>query len=512
MDIQTLLKESRAEELVGAFGIQTECGKQSFQKQIQHFSSQVPALQRRRNAILSLQKELHTYPERAEELDRLFGELKSVEKEIEVFYTPSTVEKNSFEQLTFSGYSWTKVFNTIPLVLYCLSMFKLYLVPALALLSPLLMLIGPYLLLLYVYELPITTEQYIEIMMQTMGLSNQMTPKVMLQVGLTLFSVVQSIVQPIQNAMHLQTIHKDLLEKGESVLKLEDIRRKIVSLLPEHNFHLPSLSEEGLDTYRAFTLGWDEPYRLKLILSILGDVEVLYRVAMHPKIQGVKFKTNKTVCLMIQNGIDPFMEAAVPFSVRFSKKTHCILTGPNRGGKSSVLRTTLLYVLLAQTFGVSFSSCSLAPFHWLAAGLKLEDRPGKSSMFEREVEFAVSILRKAQQRNLRGMIFFDELFHSTNPPDGTRTAELFLSKVWKMPNLASFISTHVFHLAESSPDHVQKLCVPAEVRGGGSLYFHYTLRQGICSVSSVDSILREKGLLSGRAESYSPENRQTQKK
>jgi DNA mismatch repair ATPase MutS len=118
-------------------------------------------------------------------------------------------------------------------------------------------------------------------------------------------------------------------------------------------------------------------------------------------------------------------------------------------------------------------------------------------MFEREVEFAVQIVQRAKQQPSNiGFVVFDELFHSTNPPDGARTAEQFLDQVWKQSNVASFISTHVFSLAKQAPDSIQRLCVPAYKTKGGSLRFTYTLRKGICEVSSVDEILKEKGLLS----------------
>lgn len=509
MDIQTILRDSRAEKLIDVFGIETTAGQRSFEKQVRLFSSKQSSLERRKKTILSFQQFFQENSEKKEVLVGLFQELISLEKEIEPFFNPSTVEKNSFEQLTFSGYSWAKIFNTIPFLLVFVSYFKLYFVPFLALLSPILMFLGPYLLLKFMYDVPISTEQYIEIMMQTLGIQSfQMSPRHILQIGLTGFSIIQSIVQPIQNALHLRTIHEDMIKKGDSVVHLHRLYDTIRANLPP--LRSPDfLDESAGDSYRAFAGAWDDPYTLKMMLDYLGDVEVLYRISCHPKIQGVQFSSRDAPSLEIREGFDPFLKNPVPFSVRFGKKNHCILTGPNRGGKSSVLRTTLLYVVLAQTYGVGFSYCKLAPFHWIATGLKLEDRPGKSSMFEREVEFSVSILKRARESKQRGMVFFDELFHSTNPPDGARTAEVFLSSLWKRPNVASFISTHVFHLAENAPSHIQKLCVPAKQTTEG-LRFQYQLQQGICKVSSVDTILKEKGLLVS-AETYSPENRQTQK-
>jgi DNA mismatch repair ATPase MutS len=153
---------------------------------------------------------------------------------------------------------------------------------------------------------------------------------------------------------------------------------------------------------------------------------------------------------------------------------------------------------MAQTFGYGFfiKQIILKPFSWIATGLRLEDRPGSSSMFESEVEFAKSILVKASHSQTQiGLVLFDELFHSTNPPDGERTADIFLQRLWKKTNVVSVISTHVFSLVERSPSSIQRLSVPAFKDSSGNLHFTYTLGVGLCKESSVDMILKEKNLL-----------------
>jgi DNA mismatch repair ATPase MutS len=145
-------------------------------------------------------------------------------------------------------------------------------------------------------------------------------------------------------------------------------------------------------------------------------------------------------------------------------------------------------------FGTPEGTYSLHPFDWIQSGLHLEDLPGKLSLFEREVQFATEALKKARNNpTQRGLLLFDELFHSTNPPDGERTAQIFLEQVWSFSHLSSIISTHVFSLAESSPKRIQKLCVPALKDKSGNLTFTYTLRNGICKVSSVDLVLQKCG-------------------
>ena len=507
MDIETVIRESQAEALVEPLGFKTEVGKQQFLKHLRFFTDNPEVLRRRQQAIVDLQANLTE--EKKEVVEQLFQKASTLESKLSIFSKKSEVEKNSYEQLTFSGWAWAQILNTFPFVLLLLSYFKLYVVPFLAILTPFFMFLMPYIILIYWYNLPLTVSQYTNLLFGMMGIQTQQfwTPKNMLQVGITSFSIVQNMVQPVQNAIHLQTIDKDLIEKGSCIEELAHILKGLQSYITIKN-PLEDIVERKSDPHRSFAETWDVPFQLDYATQLLGEAEVLYRLSLAP-VKPVLFTHEEGISLL--NARDPLLKDSVPFSLKLltTEHHHAILTGPNRGGKSSFLRATLLNLVLAQTFGFSYANvCLLKPVSWIATGLRLEDRPGKSSFFEREVEFAVSILKRAKQYpNQKGLVLFDELFHSTNPPDGTRTAKLFLDQVWKQKNLYSIISTHVFEIAKKAPKEVKRLCVPAHKDENGELLFTYQLKQGICEVSSVDCILKEKGLLTS-AEFNAPENRQ----
>ena len=82
---------------------------------------------------------------------------------------------------------------------------------------------------------------------------------------------------------------------------------------------------------------------------------------------------------------------------------------------------------------------------------------------------------------------FDEIFHSTNPPDGIKTANKFLNKLWSYDHVASIVSTHVFEIIEQSPSFVEKICVGAH-RLNNKLVYDYKVQKGICKESSVEEI------------------------
>jgi hypothetical protein len=48
---------------------------------------------------------------------------------------------------------------------------------------------------------------------------------------------------------------------------------------------------------------------------------------------------------------------------------------------------------------------------------------------------------------------------------------------------------------EQAPDTIQHICCPAVIDSTGIIHFSYQLQNGICKVSSVDTLLHKNGLL-----------------
>jgi DNA mismatch repair protein MutS len=172
---------------------------------------------------------------------------------------------------------------------------------------------------------------------------------------------------------------------------------------------------------------------------------------------------------------------------------HALLTGPNKGGKSTVLRAVALSALLAHTYGCAVGNLTATPFHALYVCLKPDDLPGMKSRFEREIEFTAQTLRPHSGPIL---VLLDELYHSTNPPDALSSCIHYSDKLWKSPSILSIISTHLFQWVEESPPSVvQRLCCPAKYDKEGVLQFLYELHPGICRVSSVELLLQQNGMV-----------------
>ena len=407
-------------------------------------------------------------------------------------------------QLSFQD-SYFKSLNDIPFVLFALTLFKVYAVPAMAIVMPLLAFILPYVIIRYVYHIPMSIERYYQ-MIKGMWLGKDQS---WIQVVFFVFSLVQGIIQPIQNAIHYNTTDKVIREIGDAILEVRahtlSLRERLAGL--DVPYHISSvLYDLPGDSRRCFMTVYENPKLLKGLFENLGELEILWKLANNSLFNEVLFVEPSPPGVEPRPylHIDGLQDLSIPEDIRVlssvhldSTSHHCLVTGPNGGGKSSSLRAIHQSVLLAQTFGVAcVTSMTLRPFKWISSGIGLHDSPGKKSMFQTEVNFAAGLLRP---RAGPGLILYDELFHSTNPPDCVRTANIFMKQLWAKKSVASFLSTHVFELVDTAPPEIQKLCVSASYDVSSKrLVFSYELTRGICKVSSVYSILKREGLLKPR--------------
>jgi hypothetical protein len=433
---------------------------------------------------------------------------------------PTEVEKEGYSQIYFQGNPWSGI-NSIPFALVILSIYKSYIVPAVGIILPLLSLILPYFLLIFFYNIPITFKEYSGLLLRIwngQGLPKSpedfLNPppqiqedsltqlKRLAQNGWTLFTVGQTLWQPIQQARHFMKLDANCLTLGNSVLELKNTFSEIVSKWGEFfpNWTESWIAECPADSRQAFAFILETPFWLKHSFRAIGRFELLYILGKRGDIVPTEFVKSKEPVLMIKEFGDSSipMESRVTSSIRLggpgSVVKHSILTGPNRGGKSSFMRGILTNILLSHAFGCAFAEkAQMTHFSWIANGLRLDDRPGKQSMFEREVSFSSSILKKSGGR---GIVLYDELFHSTNPPDAIRSSQIFCDSLWKKSNCLSIVSTHVYSLAEAAPLSVVKpICVAAWHSKEDGFLFSYSVRKGICQVSSVDLVLNQYGML-----------------
>jgi hypothetical protein len=501
MEVLDIYTEIGSSSWQDTFGFECKATKDFFHSKMKQFTTHT-------NTLQEYQAKLRAFStiKDKDTVSTLFSKCAQLESHLEDFQEdPKSWEKEGKSQILFTS-EWAKPFNQIPFLLPAAAIFKLYIVPFFAVLLPLCAWIIPYGIVRVFFNIPMPFETYIQMMMNMwlggrtwtqMDLWGQ--ARIVFQTSWTVFGIVQGIYQPIQQALHAQHIDKEIVKQGHL---LQDFVKTIQELFVFFESYGPirchCISEIPLDEPRqTYAYIREHPNDLKWIWQKVAELEVFWRLAHCKEVCFVEYTKSSSPYLSIKDFYDPSILSTTKkvSSCLFTKQAHhALITGPNKGGKSSTLRALCLNVWLAQTVGLAFAKkMVLTPFSWIRSGLRLSDTPGEESLFEREILFATKTIRYARSPRVGlGLILYDECFHSTNPPDGEKTARLFLENIWSSTSAISIISTHVFSLVESAPPNIQQLCVPA-IETPMGIEYTYTLSPGLCKVSSVEELYKKYG-------------------
>ncbi|KAJ4752225.1 DNA mismatch repair protein MutS [Rhynchospora pubera] len=177
----------------------------------------------------------------------------------------------------------------------------------------------------------------------------------------------------------------------------------------------------------------------------------------------------------------------------YDRSNNCalLLTGPNMGGKSTLMRATCLSVILAQLgCYVPCESCELSPADIIFTRLGATDRimAGESTFYVECAETA-SVLRNATQDSL---VLLDELGRGTSTFDGYAIAYAVFRHLVEKVCCRLLFATHYHPLTKEFASHprvsLQHMACVFQAKGGNltdekELIFLYRLTSGACPES-----------------------------
>jgi DNA mismatch repair protein MutS len=220
----------------------------------------------------------------------------------------------------------------------------------------------------------------------------------------------------------------------------------------------------------------------------------------------VDFVTSDTPYIKATNFWNPFVDQSVvvPNSLTLSKDTslNAIITGPNTGGKSTIIKSLLIDLLLAQTFGIApAEKMVMTPFARINCYLNItDDIAAGVSLFKAEVLRAKELINsvKSLPQGAFSFTIMDEVFSGTSPKEGEEAAYTFSKRLAEFSNSSTIIATHFKQLTELPNDtngsfsnhHVEIIR-----HNDGRIERTFRLKQGPSFVNIALDILKEEGVL-----------------
>ncbi len=177
-----------------------------------------------------------------------------------------------------------------------------------------------------------------------------------------------------------------------------------------------------------------------------------------------------------------------------------VITGPNGGGKSTVMKSIVFAVIMAQTLGICPAQrMEFTPFSKIRSYLNIaDDITRRQSLFQAIAQRAVDIQKdiSAVPQGEYSLALFDELFDGTEAKAGEALACAFMQRLTTMKHNISLLITHfqqLPHLVTSGPAPLFSNYRVAVDDRQDRLTYPYRLEPGISGQSVAFKVLAERG-------------------
>ena len=279
---------------------------------------------------------------------------------------------------------------------------------------------------------------------------------------------------------------------------LEKINKNIKSISEYSVYNISKFKEIGRIFKYFYELHTDKDYDDAIMYSLgfngyLDCLNGLQTNIIERKMNYASFitDTKKTV---FNKSYYACLKNEKPVKNTIKLKNNIIITGPNASGKTTILKSTLINIILTQQFGCGFyESAKIAPFKYLHCYLNIPDTSGRDSLFQAEARRCKEILDTISA-NKKDAHFcaFDELYSGTNPEEAETSASAFMLYLQKYKNVSSLLTTHFVKVCKKldKVPGIQNCKMMAE-KIENKIRYSYKLTKGISHIKGGINILTD---------------------
>jgi DNA mismatch repair ATPase MutS len=183
---------------------------------------------------------------------------------------------------------------------------------------------------------------------------------------------------------------------------------------------------------------------------------------------------------------------------------NAIITSPNSSGKSILIKSIILNVIMSQTMGICCCKyAKITPFRFINTQINVPDSTGHESLFEAEMhrcKYTLDKLRSVNSDSLMNkysLIVMDEIFNSTNPLEAVSGAYAVCKKMTNFQSTILIFTTHFNYLTKLAKEpqckFVNYRMETYHNQLNNDIRFTYKLERGVNKHLLALELLRKSG-------------------
>jgi DNA mismatch repair ATPase MutS len=205
-------------------------------------------------------------------------------------------------------------------------------------------------------------------------------------------------------------------------------------------------------------------------------------------------KTNKNIKNVFKNNYYACLKDVKHVKNNIKLNKNLIISGPNASGKTTVIKSVLINIIVSQQFGCGFyDSATLKPYDNIHCYLNIPDTSGRDSLFQAEARRCkeiIDIINKDKHQS--HFCAFDELYSGTNPEEATISAVAFMEYIIKNKNVNTILTTHFIKVCKKlKKNKLIENNHMGTIKKDNKLQYLYELRKGISNVKGGINVLYE---------------------
>jgi DNA mismatch repair ATPase MutS len=506
-------------------------GEEISKKILAHPISNIKILNERQNIIREIESK---YNESTEEI---LLSLKNLEKDVLWLYKDLDNNIQDLYNIVYFKINVLKQLNNNGHVLTGFNIYKILISPLIGILSPIIYFIIPFMVLIYKFKIHISFKTYLKLIYTTMmnqdmllGNFGKLKAVRMISYMFSLIFYFQGVFNSVEISQSLYKMSNHLVGKINNVIKFLKLSQDFITQFWNDkligNYIIKNLSfipndetKKYIDTMKVieFSLFNNFGEQLKnykiinkeIITSILSKTYLLDSI-----ISIVKFKQSKNLVytefignkkipsIKIEGLWHPCLnqDIVVKNNIIFgcdNIPNNAIITGTNAAGKSLLIKSILVNILISQTCTLSISSkCQLTPLTYINSQISIPDCTGHESLFQAEMHRCKNnliTLEKLHSKQL-SLIIVDEIFNSTNPIEAIAGGYAICKKLASYDNSIMIFTTHFNYLTKLGKiTNKFKNYKMETIIDNNEITFTYKLKEGINKQYIALELLKKEG-------------------